>query len=160
MKRFLAAMLLAGFTSQVSAEEAAIDVDKLYFGGGISDNDLHGQDATGLQFLLGYPLEVKFGKGKLALEAGYMDSGRFNRAVGPLRIVSTEATGFWGTMVGSWKVADRTAVLGRFGLDIGDDDGLMYGVGLGYDLTEKVAVRGEYVLRDNIDSLQFNFVFR
>jgi len=63
------------------------------------------------------------------------------------------------SIAGGGEIADRTRLPGRLGLGIGDDDGLMYGVGPGHDLTEKVAIRGEYVLRDEVDSLQLNFVF-
>ena len=169
MKKFLVAFLLLGFTINASAETKAatkantFDADKLYFGGGLSDND-NGPNATGIQIFAGYPLTVKLGSGIFALEGGYMNSGSFERAVNvpPFGTVvtSSAATGFWGAVAGSWIVADRTSFIGRLGLDIGDDDGLMFGAGLGYDVTERVAVRGEYVIRDNIDSLQFNIVLR
>ncbi len=168
MKIFLIAILFLGFTAHANAaapeKSAAFDIDKLYFGGGLSENDFNGPNATGVQFIVGYPLTIKLGRGSFALEGGYMNSGNFDRAFnvpsfGPV-VTSPGVAGFWGTVTGSWNIADRTSFIGRFGLDIGDDDGLMYGAGLGYDLTEKLSVRGEYVLRDNVDSLQFNLVFQ
>lgn len=93
-----------------------------------------------------------------------MNSGSFKRTItvppfGAM-VSSSTATGLWGTVAGNWNIADRTGFIGRLGLDIGDDDGLMYGAGISYDLIKRITLRGEYVIRDNIDSLQFNFVFR
>ncbi|VAW85967.1 hypothetical protein MNBD_GAMMA17-1097 [hydrothermal vent metagenome] len=168
MKFFLVMMLFLGFPLHASAEAEkntnGFDTDKLYFGGGLSENDSNGPNATGIQIFVGYPLTIKLGSGTFALEGGYMNSGSFERsvAVPPFGSVvsSSTATGLWGTVAGSWNIADRTSFVGRLGLDIGDDDGLMYGAGIGYDLIERLTIRGEYIMRDNIDSLQFNFVFR
>ncbi|MCF6323274.1 MAG: porin family protein [Gammaproteobacteria bacterium] len=168
MKNFLVVILFLGFAMHASAETEEsknhFDADKLYFGGGLSENDFNGPNATGIQIFVGYPLTIKAGSGRFALEGGYMNSGSFDRSVtvpafGPV-VSSSTATGLWGTIVGSWNIADRTSFIGRLGLDMGDDDGLMYGAGIGYDLIERLTIRGEYVIRDNIDSLQFNFVFR
>jgi len=164
MKKILVAVLFFGFTAHASAETGAnthaFDADKLYFGGGLSENDPNGPNATGIQIFVGYPLTIKLGSGFYALEGGYMNSGNFKRSVNGAVVSSSAATGFWGTVAASWRMADRTNFIGRFGLDIGDDDGLMYGVGISYDLIERITLRGEYVIRDNINSLQFNFVFR
>jgi len=166
MKNFLVAVLLFGFSIHAGAETEPnpFDANKLYFGGGLSDNDFKGPNETGIQLIVGYPLTIKAGGATFALEGGYMNSGNFDRRLNVPGFgsvtTSSSATGFWGTVAGSWVVADRTSFIGRLGLDVGDDDGLMYGAGLGYDVTERVAIRGEYVIRDNIDSLQFNFVLR
>jgi len=44
-------------------------------------------------------------------------------------------------------------------LDIGDDSGLMVGAGVSYTTSEKIELRFEYVARDEVDSLQFNFLY-
>lgn len=164
MKNILATMVLIGCVTPALANTEVDIADRLYFGGGIAGNDLHGDDATGFQFFAGYPMQAKMGKGDLAIEAGYMDSGSFERRVnlGGFGSVTsaTNATGLWGTLVGSWNVATKTDLVVRAGLDVGDDDGVMFGAGLGYALSKKLELRGEYVVRDNIDSFQFNFVFR
>ncbi len=157
MKNILATMVLIGCVTPVLANTEVDIADRLYFGGGIAGNDLRGDDATGFQFFAGYPLQAKLGKGDLAIEAGYMDSGSFEHRG---NFGSVSATGLWGTLVGSWNVATKTDLVVRAGLDVGDDDGVMFGAGLGYALSKKLELRGEYVVRDNIDSLQFNFVFR
>ena len=71
-----------------------------------------------------------------------------------------KAKGVWSTAVISYPVNGKLSVLGRAGLDFGDDDGFMFGAGMGYQANEKLEMRGEYVVRDNIDSLQFNVVIR
>ncbi len=71
-----------------------------------------------------------------------------------------KAKGIWSTAVISVPLKGRLSVLGRAGLDFGDDDGFMFGGGLGYQANEKMEIRGEYVVRDNIDSLQVNVVIR
>lgn len=82
--------------------------------------------------------------------------------------VSATVSGFWISGVVSYPVSEFTNaewakkvdLLGRVGLDFGDDDGLLYGVGAEYSLSEQWAVRGEYVLRSNINSLQANVVYK
>lgn len=93
-----------------------------------------------------------------------MDSGSFDQNVtapGFLsRTYSVKAQGLWGTAVLDFPIQDQISVIGRLGLDIGDDDGLMIGAGLGFDVNKNIELRAEYVIRDNIDSLQANLVFR
>lgn len=36
----------------------------------------------------------------------------------------------------------------------------MLGAGVGYAVSQQIEVRGEYVIRDDIDSLQANIVYR
>ena len=139
--------------------------DKIYFGGGLGSNSLPGSSSgIGFQFFGGYDLPVKMGKGKLSVEVGYMDSGDMEVAAiptffGPV-VVEDKATGLWGSAVFSLPVQDKLNIIARAGLDIGDDDGFMFGAGLGFNLSPKMALRGEYVIRDSIDSLQLNFVMR
>ena len=135
------------------------DSSKIYFGGGLSKNSLSGfDDATGYQVFGGYPLDVDLGGGQLSVEVGYMDSGSFETDFFGLTI-ETEATGFWSTAVGEWQLNQNLNLIGRLGLDFGDDDGFMLGGGIGYKMTDNMDLRGEYVIRDNIDSLQVNFVY-
>jgi hypothetical protein len=36
----------------------------------------------------------------------------------------------------------------------------MFGVGVGYAIDKKIQLRGEYVIREDIDSLQANLAYR
>lgn len=156
--------------SQVNA--AGLDANKIYFGGGLGYNDIgFGDNAVGFQLFAGLPLPVKMGKGTLSAEVGYMDSGSFDQEVSPAINIpgfptvpavtaSVKAKGFWGTAVLDFPIQNQVSVIGRVGLDVGDDDGLMFGAGLGFDASKNIEIRGEYVIRDNIDSLQANLVYR
>lgn len=150
------AMLLTGYAH-------AANKDDLYIGGGLGLNSLSGidfSDGLGFQIFAGYDLPVKMGKGKLSLEAGYMDSGdiEFGTFFGtPFEV---RFKGLWGNAVFSLPLQDKLSLLARAGLDIGDDDGLMIGAGLGVKINNKMEVRGEYVIRDHVDSLQVNLVVR
>jgi opacity protein-like surface antigen len=144
-----------------------IDTKSLYFGGGFSLNSLSGiefGDGLGLQVFAGYELPMKMAEGTLSVEAGYMDSGNIDmrKAVPGLGSISSEAKvkGIWSTAVISFPLKDKLSILARAGLDFGDDDGFMFGAGMGYQANEKMEMRAEYVVRDNVDSLQFNVVLR
>ncbi len=147
--------------TQVSAE--SLDTNKIYFGGGIGFNDIndnyYDDDAVGFQVFAGIPLPVKTENVKLSVELGYMDSGDFDRST-PFAS-TTKANGLWGTAVAELPLNNNNiSLLGRLGLDIGDDDGLMAGVGIGFAMSQSMDLRLEYVARDHIDSLQLNLVFR
>jgi Outer membrane protein beta-barrel domain len=158
MKKILFAAALAA----ASANAVAGDV---YGGAGLSLNSASGyDDATGYQFFLGYDLKgVKIGNGSMSLEVGYMDSGDFDYEEcfpGFCVSGSDSADGLWGTGVIFLPIAKQLDFIGRLGLDIGDDDGIMFGVGVGYAIDKKIQLRGEYVIREDIDSLQANLAFR
>lgn len=164
MQRFIIMkkIIFAAALAAVSANAVAGDV---YGGAGLSSNSVSGGgSATGYQFFLGYDLKgVKLGKANVAVEAGYMNSGSFDETVCVFTIcvtASAEAKGLWGTGVVFLPVGNQLDFIGRLGLDIGDDDGIMFGVGLGYALDQKMQLRGEYVIRENIDSLQANLAVR
>ena len=69
---------------------------------------------------------------------------------------SARAKGLWATPVARIELSPQFDLIGRAGLDFGDDDGLMVGVGLGYNINRQSQFRVEYDERDNVDSLQFN----
>ncbi|MDH5692958.1 MAG: porin family protein [Gammaproteobacteria bacterium] len=128
--------------------------DNVYVGGGIGFNSVgKGGDSIGFQFLAGYDLEFPLADGVNSLvEVGYMDSGSFDNG--------GKATGFWGTGLATYRINKEILALGRIGLDIGDDSGLMLGFGADYKLDKLKSVRGEIVKRDSIDSIQFNFTYK
>ncbi|MCP4187000.1 MAG: hypothetical protein GY763_05290 [Gammaproteobacteria bacterium] len=142
------------YSSAATADnhEPLLDRNLLSIGGGISNNSVSGptDDEFGLQFFVAYDLdEVNLVSGvRSSVEFGIMDYG-----------FSRDSTGIWGTYVVDGQINSRWQWLARLGFDIGDDNGIMTGVGLGFANSEQVEFRGEYVMRDDIDSLQFNFLY-
>ncbi len=132
---------------------------QLYFGGGIGFNSADGYDnAIGGQVFLGWkPNRARLGNIQGALEVGYMNSGSLDQNLGA---VSTTVEGLWATVVGTMPIKERWNALARVGADFGDDDGLMWGIGVGHDLGKTLDLRAEYVVRDHVDSIQLNAVWR
>ena len=168
MKYSTAMGFLVLFFAVQTASAQGLNEKAMYFGGGINQNDLSGFDKEiGFQFFGGYDLPVKVPNGKLSVEVGYWESGDFERTQtinlgGGLIISATEkgdANGIWATGVYSLQLNKTVDLLGRFGLDFGDDDGFMIGIGVGFNLSRHMQIRGEFVSRDHIDSLQANFVY-
>lgn len=146
------ALLSSALVTPVLAQgsEPMLDKNRLSIGAGISHNSVGRADETGFQFFAAYDLEqVNLIEGvKSSVEFGLMDYG-----------FSRDSTGIWGTYVIEGPLGEQVDWLARAGFDIGDDSGLMFGAGLGFTMDEKSQLRIEYVVRDDIDSLQFNFLY-
>lgn len=171
MKKIVLGMALLASAGLAQAQGAN---DNIYFGGGVSSNELpaFSDNATGFQFFAGYELDMmNTGALKSAVEVGYMDSGEWKEDGQTCITVPffgttctayeyrAEAKGLWANYVASYDFTPTLSGIGRIGLDFGDDDGLMYGVGLGFSFTPQLELRGEYVMRDITDSLQANLVY-
>lgn len=159
---FASVILGAGMATSVSAQNLEFDPANFYAGGGLSINSVSGfDDAIGPNLFAGYNMGEIFGVENLDLmiEAGYMDSGEFetNNFFG--QTVTSEASGVWTTGVVRYNLNDMWSFFGRLGLDLGDDDGVMIGGGAEFHLNETFSLRGELVERDNISSIQGNFVW-
>lgn len=147
-------LVFFGYSAVGYAQEAKPLLDKNLFsiGAGISDNSIGGRvrDEIGFQFFAAYDLnQVYLMEGvKSSVEFGIMDYG-FRR----------DSTGIWATYVADGIISGQFGWLARAGLDIGDDSGLMIGAGLNYAADSRLELRGEYVLRDDIKSLQFNILY-
>jgi len=146
-------LLFSGYDISAFADEHEPLLDKSLFsiGVGISDNSVSGSsDETGFQFFAAYELnQYNLMEGvKSSVEFGFMDYG-----------FSRDSTGIWATYVAAGPLSEKFGWLGRLGLDIGDDSGLMVGAGVSYTTNENMEFRGEYVVRDEVDSLQINFIY-
>jgi hypothetical protein len=156
------AALLAAVAGPALAQQQWYSGGQWYGGGGVNTNSLSNfDDSVGFQVFAGYEFtNLDMGAASLMGEFGWFTSGDFDRQLQPGVTQSVSADGVWATAVVSYPLAERFYVLGRLGLDFGDDDGLMLGGGLGYRFNPAVDVRGEYVARDNVNSLQANLVIR
>jgi len=151
-----AAIGLIGMALSSVALAQGFDTNKLFFGAGVSSNDVSGSDsATGFQIFGGYGFGEVTRNVFIDAEVGYMDTGNMSRPGG-----NVKAKGLWASGVGRLMVAPSVELIGRLGFDFGDDDGLMAGIGAGVLLSKNFKLRLEYVQRDNVNSVQFNIVFQ
>ena len=141
------------------ATAASLEGERFYIGGGVNDNEIGSSDDTGYQFFLGYELPLETDEVGAAVELGYWDAGDFGRRT-PAGTRRSDVDGAWLNGVLSVPIAPRFDLIGRAGLDFGDDDGLMAGAGLGFDLNERLQLRGEIVERDDTESIQANLLYR
>ncbi|MFT5118532.1 MAG: hypothetical protein ACI9NY_002073, partial [Kiritimatiellia bacterium] len=91
-------------------------------------------------------------------EVGFFRTNNFNFSGTKERV-----TGISGSIVLQRNLNEIDANLyglGRIGLEVGDDDGILMGVGAGYRITPKVEVRLELVNKDLISSYQANALVR
>ena len=143
---------ISALVSPVSAQQDKPMLDRGSFsiGAGISDNSVGRADETGFRFFGAYDLDqVNVMDGvQSSVEFGLMDYGFPN-----------DSNGIWGTYVVEGYISGQLNWLGRAGLDIGDDSGLMFGAGLALAMDKKSQLRFEYVIRDDVDSLQVNFLY-
>lgn len=139
----------------------ALDTRRLYYGTGLSVNTLvNTRWGVGAQVLTGYDTGLAVGRMALDVELGYLNTGnmKFDTQIGSR--VATRAAGVWLSSVARVLVRHGWEALGRLGGDFGDDAGLLLGVGAAVELTGEVKLRVEYVLRENIDALQLNVIYR
>jgi len=147
---------LVGMALSSIAVAQGMDTRNLFFGAGVSSNEVSGSDsATGYQIFGGYGFGEVTKNVFIDAEVGYMDTGNMTRRGG-----NVKANGLWANGVGRLMLAPSIELIGRLGMDFGDDDGLMAGIGVGFLLTRSLKLRLEFVQRDNVDSVQLNFVFQ
>ena len=159
MKKMIPVVVLMSMLSgplmaaEANKSKPLLDKSKIAIGVGLANNSVSGaDDETGFQFFAAYDLDQVnlMDNVNTSIEFGYMDYGDFPGG---------NSGGLWVTGVVDGNLTGKLDWLGRLGLDLGDDDGFMFGAGVGYNLNEKMQLRGEYVVRDNIDSLQLNFYY-
>ena len=134
------------------ANKPVLEKNRLSIGAGISDNEVNNPDdsGTGFQLFAAYDLQqVNLMEGvDSSVEFGIMDFG-----------LDGDDTGIWGSYVVDGDLSGGFGWLAQAGLDIGDDSGLLFGAGLKFTLDKQSTLRLEYVARDDVDSLQLNFLF-
>ena len=156
---------LAASTANAEQESAARG---LYVGGGISYNDLDAgsifkevdnDSASGFQLFAGLPIESSIKGFETFVELGYFQTN--NLKIAPN--VKERVKGVSGSFVLQRdlnEVDPNLYALARIGVELGDDDGMLMGVGAGYRLSPKVELRAEFVNKDLITSYQANALVR
>ena len=155
MKKVFSVIFILLLSTQVSAAnkgQALLDKNNISIGAGFARNSIGQNNEIGGQFFAAYALDqVNLLQGvNTSVELGYLDYG-FSRG---------NSGGLWVTGTIDGAIKGNLGWLARLGIDLGDDSGFMLGGGISYDLNAKIALRGEYVVRDDIDSIQVNIVFK
>jgi len=152
-------MLALMFLASTASAEGPVNAKSIYVGGGLGFNSLPGfGSARGFQFFAGYDFAFKLNDDiSSAIELGYMDTGDFDQYKGSNS--NEDVKGLWAAMLESVPLSNKTDMLVRLGYDFGDDDGFLLGTGMQYKFTTKVAMRMEYIARQNVNSLQANVLF-
>ncbi len=147
---------MLSFATEKNHESMQFDVSSLYLGASLGGSSLDGLsdaitlDGFSYQFFAGYKLPFKIAdKVNIAVETGLYDSGDMD--FGPAN--TTKASGIWVDGVVSGSIKGKLGWLGRIGFDFGDDDGLMYGGGVSYQVTPMISTQLEFIFRDNIDTM-------
>jgi hypothetical protein len=147
-------LTLGAVLAQAHAQQnkPLLERNEFSIGVGISYNDISSpnESDTGFQFIGAYSLsQVNLMEGiNSSVEFGFMDFG-----------FDEDDTGIWASYVVDGAISGEFGWLAQAGLDIGDDSGLLIGAGLKYKLNDKSDLRLEYVIRDEVDSLQVNFLY-
>lgn len=166
----LSVLLILGLWFIVGTASAHCMKNKYYVGAGLGMNSSQEfGDASGYQLFAGYCLDFNFKspRSKTSVEVGYMDSGDFeeqrdrfgnnpNRS-GTVTVRETYS-GLWFAGLAEYKFDSQMHVMARAGLDVGDQTGLMFGGGAGYNVTKYAQIRAEYILHDEVDSFQVNWI--
>jgi len=165
-------LFIAGMSSAMAADSfkpKAFAFDRMYFGAGVSTNelidtqrDIFGNKvdydmAQGFQVLVGYDLGMRAKDFRLLVEVGYHDSGEFKGEVKNTgQKVDFRNKGPWASGVVSYEFVPRFDGLLRLGYQAEDDKGFMVGAGVGYKVIKNMSIRFEAVRRDETNALQWN----
>lgn len=132
-----------------------------YIGGGLNHNSVSNLgSATGFEFLAGIEFPLKYYNFSTSLEAGIISTGSFSYAGQSVG----HANGPWAAVLAKYILSSNLSGLIRLGYDWGDSTrltkGALFGFGAEYAFFRLIALRTEYVIRDEVNSLQINCIFR
>ena len=171
MKKIIIASLVTIAASTAVAQDTSSETSSakgLYLGGGISYNDLDAgsifdeidnASASGFQLFAGLPIASSIKGFETFVELGYFQTNTFKLATG----VKERVRGVSGSFVlqrNLNEIDPNLYGLARIGAEIGDDDGILMGVGAGYRLSPKVEFRAEFVNKDLVTSYQAKALVR
>jgi len=170
MKKLLSvsALVLSStvLSNAVSAQPEILE--DAYVGGGVSHNNLDfgsvvdgasDETANGFQIFVGKKFDNDISGFDTAVEIGYSQTEDFKWGPG----AKDDVKGLWASAIMTRdldEVSDKLYGFGRLGFNLGDDDGLMMGVGAGYELNDQVDLRAEFLNQDLVTSYQLSAIYK
>ena len=154
LKRLIGVVAFLSFAENSYSFE--FNKKNFYTGGGVTYNTFESGNAFGSQWFAGYDISEYFllvPRVGLAAEAGYSN------------IVKSASTirryeGVWSDMSLNYKYNSRIKYINRLGVDFGNANGVMMGLGLEYAIDRNIKVRSELVMRGVYKSYQVNALYR
>ncbi len=144
--------------------------NNIYVGAGMGSYSLGSfDDSFSYQLVAGYNLDYKlkdYNEISFAVEAGYAQADWEKTVSGYVYTtrysykVSTEMSSFWGALVANYPINDKFTTGVSLGYDLGDDDGLMYGINGTYKVHPLFDVRADYLIRQNVNALTANVIYK
>lgn len=162
MKKILSTLLLTSCAS-FSQAELHPALEGVYMGGGISHNNIDlnsildtgdNETAAGFQVFAGKDLPNSIDGFETAVEVSVSKTNDFNFGFKKKKVTGLMASAV--IMRDLDEVAANLYAIAKFGVDVGDDDGMFMGIGAGYRLNSKIDLRAEYLNKDIITSFQLN----
>ncbi len=171
MKKLLSIPLVSALVLCSGVASAQDDQKKPYYiGVGLTsstpDDDNNFKQASGFQIYGGYKLEQKIADMiDITIEAGFHDTGDYD---GKVKIVngnivrdeSYNSAGVWAAGVFSYAITDSFDVQGTLGLDLGDDDGVLFGGGVVYHFNDRINLNWALINRSESQSSQINVTYQ
>ena len=152
--------LVLALTLPALAQAEGFDRNRLHAGAGVSYNQIDSpfggrtESAAGINLFAGYELKTNIRDVQTFVEAGYAETDDFYGK-------GTDVGGLWvaGVMEKDLPEVGRNIfVLGRMGLDLGDDDGILIGAGGGLHLNKETDLRAEFINKDATSVFQISLV--
>jgi len=164
MKKYLITAALSVACTTAMAEGNNLQ-DTIYIGGAVNHNVIDSPfggdelDANGYSIFGGYKFKNSVPDLITSAELGYSDTGDFFDSNGN---GDEDINGIWVAAVAEKflpEIDPRLSVIGRGGLDLGDDDGIFLGAGAGFKVNDKVGLRAEFINKDASSVYQFGAIF-
>ena len=164
MKKYLITCTLSTLAATAIANDHSLE-DVAYIGGALNHNIIDSPfggrdlDANGYSIFGGYKFENSITDLMTAVEFGYSDTGDFDVSDNNR---DEDINGIWVAAVAEKSLPEidsRLSVVGRGGLDLGDDDGIFLGAGAGFKVNQQLGLRAEFINKDVTSVYQISALF-